>query len=61
MYPQIGSKLISMNYNPVDILKNLPLKLKDKITIPEINIEFVSLLDSYTINLYNESDLIAPF
>ena len=58
IFPQIGSKLISMNYNPVNILKNLPFKLKDKLIIPRINIETFSLLDIYTLNLYNDSDLI---
>lgn len=58
---QIGNKLIKLNINPIEILKKLPLSLKNKILIPTIDILKLSLIDSYTLNLFNDAELIAPF
>jgi hypothetical protein len=58
---QIGLKLLELNIDPVNILKNISPSLKEKLIMSKVNIETLMFLDPYTLYLYNNSGLIAPF
>jgi hypothetical protein len=61
LFQQIGNRLVELNIDPVEFLKKLPFSLKNKLTVPSVDIEKLGLLDSYSLNLFNDADLIPPF
>jgi len=61
LFQQIGNRLIEINIDPVELLKKLPFSIKNKLTIPSVDIEKLGFLDSYSLKLFNDADLIPPF
>jgi hypothetical protein len=50
-----------MNIDPINILKKLSPKLKEKLIISNVEIKQLMHMDPYTLSLFNNAGFIAPF